>query len=920
MKNILLIAITILCLFNTLILQGQILINEFSGANFGEIFDNYGEDEDWLELYNTGTTTVDLSGYYLSDKIDNPTKFPIPAGVSIEAGSHLLVWISGRDEFLGGNLHTNFKLTQTKNSEAIVLAGPSGTIIDFHDIETPNQVNHSWARLADGDGNWGVNLNPDPGSPNNLVSDVYSPKPEIAPIPGYYGSSVNVSITNDDPDVNIYYTTDGTVPNISSTLYTAPFTLNSTAVVKAIAINNDPHVPASFIDFHTYILNDIHNIPVVSITGDDILSLLEGDAGLEPIGTFELFNANGNRVSDASGDFNKHGNDSWAYSQRGIDFITRDQFGDDYAIKHNIFDPAITDRDEFQRIILKAAANDNYPFENGGAHIRDAYVHTLSQLAGMEMDERTNESCILYANGEYWGVYELREKVDDHDYTKYYYDQGRKWIDFLKTWGGTWEEYGSGDDWYPLYDFVVSNDMSDPDNYAYVEGELEVLSMIDYVILHSHNVSSDWLNWNTGWWRGRKPTGGAQKWRYILWDEDATFGHYINYTGVPDQSPFADPCNPEVLGDPGGQGHVPMFNALLNNQDFLSLYISRYADLNNTYFTCDFMIGLLDEMIGKIEPEMPKQIDRWGGSLSEWQSNVQELRDFIQSRCTVISDGIVDCYEDLGITGPYEITINVEPEGAGNVQANTLNGLNYPWLAEYFGGIDFDLTANPAEGFEFAYWEVANHTFSPDQFSDVISMSLETNDVITAYFQPAVPCGSPFSFGVDSTLTTLNLAWEGPTNTISYEVRYRRLGDIDWNIFSTVDPDFIAEDLESCTNYEFEVRAICQQALSGYELFVAQTACPVAAYEPEDLIGSVSVFPNPFQDQINVEIELLTAQDLTIDILSITGQHIQSHNFANNFAGIQVFNITQTQALPKGVYLVSINTDQGKIVRKLIKG
>ena len=73
----------------------------------------------------------------------------------------------------------------------------------------------------------------------------------------------------------------------------------------------------------------------------------------------------------------------------------------------------------------------------------------------------------------------------------------------------------------------------------------------------------DWLNWNTGWWRGRNPDGDKKKWRYILWDMDATFDHYVNYTGVPDTSSDADPCDPEELGDPGGQGHVPILNCTI---------------------------------------------------------------------------------------------------------------------------------------------------------------------------------------------------------------------------------------------------------------------------------------------------------------------------------------------------------------------
>ena len=715
-------------------LHSQVVLNEFSAANQDQFTDNYGEDEDWIELYNAGTTTVDLSGYHLSDKLDNPTKFVIPPGVNIVSGGFLRVWASGRDQYLGGVLHTNFKITQTKNSETIVLAGPLGTIIDFHPLDVPNKNGHSWARTTNGGPDWGVALNPSPGASNLNVKSPYPSKPNISPAAGFYGSNLQVSIDANNPDLTVYYTINGQDPTTASTIYTGPFTINNTAVVKAIARDlSDPDGTTSFIDFHSYIINNAHSIPVVSITGNQIMNLMNGSWTAEPVGTFELFDESGDRVSDASGEFNKHGNDSWAYQQRGIDYITRDEFGDDHAIKHPIFDPQITDRDEFQRIILKAAANDNYPFENG-AHIRDAYVHTLSQLAGLEMDERTNEPCILYVNGQYWGVYEMREKVDDHDFTKYYYDQGREWIDFLKTWGATWTEYGSIFDWNTLRNYILSNDMSDPANYAYVEDQLEVLSLIDYVVLHSHNVSTDWLNWNTAWWRGNKPTGQAKKWRYALWDEDATFGHYINYTGVPDVTANADPCNPEVLGNPGGQGHIPIFNALLNNQDFLSLYINRYADLNNSYFNCDFMIDLLDDMIGRIAPEMPQQIARWGGSVNGWQNNVQELRDFILLRCTIISDGIVDCYEDEGITGPYNIVVDVVPPGSGDVQINTIIGFSYPWSAEYFGGVDFDLLAIPNCGYSFSHWTVANHSFGPDEFSEAIEMSLISDDIITAFF------------------------------------------------------------------------------------------------------------------------------------------------------------------------------------------
>jgi hypothetical protein len=716
----------------------QVVINEFSGANYQNLQDNYGNNNvDWIELYNTSATPVSLAGYYMSDDEDNLDKYQFPAGVNIAANGFLRVWASGRDIVVGNNIHTDFKINQT-NEEWVILSDPTLAIIDAIEITIPNQKNHSWARSIDGGGVWSVASGPTPSGANGATFMGYTGKAEISPLAGFYNGPTEISIATDDPTDNIYYTTDGSDPDQFSTAYTGPFTISVTTVIKSVGYSTDNSFLKSHADYHTIFINEIHTLPVVSIAGGQVEILMNGTQN-EPEGSFELFDESGDRVADATGEFNKHGNDSWAYAQRGIDYVTRDQFGDDYALKYPIFDEEITDREEFQRVILKAAANDNYPFEDGSAHIRDAFVHTLAQQAGMEMDARTSRSAVLYVNGEYWGVYDIREKVDDHDYTEYYYDQGRDEIDFIKTWGGTWAEYGQTNQWDDLVQYVLSNDMTDAANYAYVEGELEMLSLIDYMILHSHIVSLDWLNWNTAWWRGYNPDGGAKKWRYILWDEDATFGHYINYTGVPDTGPLADPCNPALLNDPGGQGHIPVLNALLDNEDFFALYINRYADLNNQYFNCDFMIPLLNEMIAAIEPEMPRQINRWGGTMSEWQSNVQELRDFIEERCVIINTAIVDCYEDEGLSGPFDITILVEPVGGGFVQANTTIGNNYPWNTLYFGGIDVTFTNVPEEDWLFSHWEVINNDYTPDQFAETIGMTVDTVDTIIAHFMPG-PC------------------------------------------------------------------------------------------------------------------------------------------------------------------------------------
>ena len=144
-------------------------------------------------------------------------------------------------------------------------------------------------------------------------------------------------------------------------MYTGPINITQTTVVRAVAFDPDDDVPPSqapsFIATNTYFLGaDAHTIPVVSVSGDDIGDgEWFGDEGAH----IEFFHADGTFWVESTGDSNEHGNDSNAYGQRGFDIITRDQMGYDHALEAELFH--LKDRDAYQRLIFKAAANDNYP-------------------------------------------------------------------------------------------------------------------------------------------------------------------------------------------------------------------------------------------------------------------------------------------------------------------------------------------------------------------------------------------------------------------------------------------------------------------------------------------------------------------------------------------------------------------------------
>lgn len=717
------------CCFVTL--SAQLYINEYSCANMNGVLDNNSEYNDWIELYNSSSTTVNLSGYYISDNINNPTKFQIPSG-TVPANGFTRVFCSGRGIVNGVWIHANFKLTQCK-SEEIVLSNPSGAIVDSVTIRR-HQLEHSWGRSSDGAATWSVFKIPTSNTSNNTSTafQPYSPTPVFSQAPGFYPGSITVNITTTDPTATIRYTIDGSEPNTGSSVYSGPINVAVTTVIRAIGVSSNPNIPTSFMESNTYFIGVTHTVAVLSIYGTGIIQLMNGDWNAEPLSGLEFFDKTGVFRTEATGNSNKHGNDSWAYDQRGIDYICRDQMGYNDALDWKLF--RRKDRDEFQRIMIKAAANDNYPFENG-AHIRDAYVHTLSQEADLHMDERTWEPCVMYVNGQYWGVYDYREKVDDHDFMTYYYDQDENNIQFLKTWGGTWSEYGGAQaqsDWNAFSNFVTSNNMQTAANWAYVDSVYNWKSLADYVILNSVVVSMDWLNWNTAWWRGMDPQGDKKKWRYALWDNDATFGHYINYTGIPNTSPNADPCDPESLPDPGGQGHIPILNALMTNETFKQWYVNRFADLMNTTFSCDSMTTLLNSMIGEITPEMPGQVARWGGTVTGWQNNVTTLNNFITARCTALTQGLIDCYD---LNGPYQIIIEVQPVGAGTVQVNSLTLDQFPWTGNYFGGIPVILQTTPTSAqYTFDHWEMVNMP-TPNATSDSIGVDLTQADHIIAVYK-----------------------------------------------------------------------------------------------------------------------------------------------------------------------------------------
>jgi hypothetical protein len=762
--------------------NSQIVINEFSASNLREFNDDYGKSEDWIELYNSSSSTIDLSGWYLSDKLTKPKKWQIPAGIFIEPKGFITFWASGRDAVSSEHRHTNFRFTQTSLDEYVVLADKTGSIIESYKMPVTLAA-HSIGKSTDGGKDWVIFTTPTLNAANQGQEfyTAYTPTPIIDKSAGSYSSAISVKVST-AAGFTTRYTLDGSLPLEDALEVTGPIGIDSTGVLKVRNFSSNPKILPGKIAFATYFINEpVSTLPIVSVASEEAVLLAEGDRELKPFTSLEYFSKEGQLIAISYGELDSHGQDSWVNPQRSIDWISRDEMGYNSGIPVKLFN--YSDRSDFQRIILRASGDDNYPSigdvdHEGSAHIRDEYVHTLVQQGGMKMDVRSVERALVYINGKFWGVYTMREKPDDADYTEYTYKQDKFNVQFLKTWGRSWAEYGGDQgfkDWAKLREFILKNDMGIASNYTKVLEDYNVVSLMDYMIANLSAVSSDWLNYNTGWWRGLNEKGDHKKWGYVMWDNDATFDYYINYSGVPNTNADAKACDikeismymdtffpadstyynfpgdsvyidgqwvyfpPDsfwVAPDPGK--HEKIFLKLLEeNENFRHLYYNRYADMISTAFSCDNMLRTLDSLVTIIAPEMPRHIKRWGGSLSQWNTNVQKMKKFISKRCTKITEGLIDCYDEL--SGPYNVTLQCDPPNAGSIQFNTLTHTSLPWSGSYFGGIPNVLEVKANGNNKFKKWvSSSGKTTFTNASSVTTNASLTQSDVLIAVFENGI--------------------------------------------------------------------------------------------------------------------------------------------------------------------------------------
>jgi hypothetical protein len=180
-------------------------INEFMASNATAYEDpeNPGDFDDWLEIYNAGPTTIDMGGMYLTDDLSIPTRWQVPAGVSIPGGGYLIFWAD--EEPLEGDTHIGtFKLSADGEQIGVFDTDAHGNMpIDTISFGAQT-VDVSMGRLPDGADNWRFFTTCTPGAPNGVPGDLDGDGDvdlaDLAQLLGNYGTPDGATYEDGDID------------------------------------------------------------------------------------------------------------------------------------------------------------------------------------------------------------------------------------------------------------------------------------------------------------------------------------------------------------------------------------------------------------------------------------------------------------------------------------------------------------------------------------------------------------------------------------------------------------------------------------------------------------------------------------------------------------------------------------------------
>lgn len=604
-------------------------------------------------------------------------------------------------------LHTNFKLTSS--GETIYLYDADGDLVDSLVIpEVPDAISVGRSIVTN---ETVLYAEPTPGEANTTEEYIGVVTSELAfSHPGGVLSPATVSLSGAAEGEVIRYTLDSSEPTNQSAIYNDPFVIDQDTVIRA-QIYRDKYIPSAM-DSRTYLYSRQHDLPVVTLTIDP-LEFFDIETGIYAFGTnyearapyyganfwqdwereveVAYYETTGDLGFAMDAGIKIFGGWSRANPQRSLSLFARGKYG--YGkLKYPLF--AQRHYDEFEAVVLRNSGNDWMT-----TMLRDAFMTSL--MEGANLDYGANQPAVVYLNDQYWGLYNIREKINEH-FLASLFDVDADDINLLE--GNSVVNEGSNTGYLEIVDYLQNNSLADNAAFDWVTERVDVDNFTVYQIAQIYFANTDWPGNNIKFWQSP-----STKWRWILYDTDFGFGMYEDTEYDTDSLGMA-------LAERGPAYPNPpwatlMLRKLLENEGFRNGFINRFADEINSRFEPTRVIQLLDQMAARIETEMPRQIARWEPEMDRdpeeddpivWEDNVQKIRDFAELRPEAMREFIIEHFE---LTAAFELLISNQNPQTGFVQVNSLQIDQAEWIGHYFSDIPVSVTAIPKAGYRFSHWE-----------------------------------------------------------------------------------------------------------------------------------------------------------------------------------------------------------------------
>lgn len=721
--------ITLLTLANHSFAQ-SIYINEFMASNSTTIKDpDYNDYADWIELFNDEAYDVNLKNYYITDNLSQPMKYKFQNDLIIPRKGYLIIWA---DDRAIGN-HTNFKLSAS--GESIGLYNPSGNIIDSLNFSV--QLNDiSEGRFPDGTS---ARYKFKPSTPGsiNLESSIFNriTTPTISQRGGFYNSSILLTITHTDSDCIIKYTLDGSTPSIVSETYINPLQIDTTTVVRFRALK-EGFVPSS-IETETYFINENTELPVFSLVTDPE-NFFSDTSGIYVIGTngiighcstaprnwnqdwerpinIQLFETNREEGFKVDAGVKIYGGCTRLYAMKSLAFYFRNVYGDG-KLNYRLF-PNISVA-EYNNFILRSSGQDWWR-----TMFRDGMVQTILKQ-GMNIDYQEYRPSVVFLNGRYWGIHNIREKLNEH-YTFYRHGVDAENIDLIEISKNVNATSGDAIAYNNMITFLSTKNMSMQVNYDYIKSIVDIDEYIDYQIAQIYSANGDWPGSNMKLWRPRTTNS---KWRWMIYDLDFTFGG--NSQGLATTNTLEQATALNGPSWPNPPWSTLMLRKLLDNVEFKNEFIQRFAAHMNTTFEPNHVVSVIDSLADVIAPEIPRHKERWEQSISmgsNWLTNIQVMKDFAFNRP---SNMITHIKTKFNLQGTVQLIINSNNAHYGVIYTNGVKIKQLSISNLYFKNIPIKLKAVAMPGYRFVKWEGVSSSDNAN-----LSITLQSDGNIKAIFE-----------------------------------------------------------------------------------------------------------------------------------------------------------------------------------------